>query len=219
MAAIFRFFRRMRRPFFVFFFAGASTCFLWRWRKNRSVFWHLLVSFCDDGGNFFLLGTQEKTFLEVERFWNNFLRLGERVFSLPRSRHRRGSVKLGTFGFHDHVDEASKVFLRHFLLCKHLFSSCGVSRKPNVDMNIFRSHVIRCSLVSLAACFSFSSWRRRLTPITVAETAAKNRHLAASGHLRFLFFLKKKESLFFNKDSLSQSLFFNKDSLSSHYGE
>ena len=78
-------------------------------------------------------------------------------FLVARSRHRRGSVKLGTFGFHDHVDEASKVFLRHFLLCKHLFSSGGVSRKPNVDMNIFRSHVIRCSLVSLAACFSFSS--------------------------------------------------------------
>ena len=119
-------------------------------------------------------------------------------FLVARSRHRRGSVKLGTFGFHDHVDEASKVFLRHFLLCKHLFSSGGVSRKPNVDMNIFRSHVIRCSLVSLAACFSFSSWRRRLTPITVAETAAKNRHLAASGHLRFLFFLKKKRSHYFS---------------------
>ena len=36
------------------------------------------------------------------------------------------------------------------LLCKHPFSSCGVSRKPNVDLNIFRPHVIRCSLVSLA---------------------------------------------------------------------
>ena len=42
----------------------------------------LLVSSCDDGGNFFLLGTQEKTFLEVERFENNFLRPGEQVFSL-----------------------------------------------------------------------------------------------------------------------------------------
>ena len=60
VAAIFRFFRRMRRPFFVFFFAGASTCFLWRWRKNRSVFWHLLVSFCDDGGNFFCWGLKKR---------------------------------------------------------------------------------------------------------------------------------------------------------------
>ena len=84
------------------------------------------------------------------------------------------------------------------LLCKHLFSFCDVSRKPNVDLIIFRSHVIRCSLVSLAACFSFSSWWRRLIPVTVAETAAKNRHLAASGHLRFLFFFKKKRSLYWH---------------------
>ena len=38
-------------------------------------------------------------------------------FLVARSRHGRGSVKLGTFGFHDHVNEASKVFLRHFLCC------------------------------------------------------------------------------------------------------
>ena len=45
-------------------------------------------------------------------------------------------------------------------------------------------------------CFSFSSWRRRLIPVTVAETAAKNQHLAASAwHLRFLFSSKRKESL------------------------
>ena len=167
------------------------------------IFWSVFVTMAV----IFSAGDSRKDVLGGWTFLKQLPTARRASFLVARSRHRRGSVKLGTFGFHDHVDEASKVFLRHFLLCKHLFLSGGVSRKPNVDMNIFRSHVIRCSLVSLAACFSFSSWRRRLTPITVAETAAKNRHLAASGHLRFLFFLKKKESLFFNKDSLSSHYF------------
>ena len=156
------------------------------------IFWSVFVTMAV----IFSAGDSRKDVLGGWTFLKQLPTARRASFLVARSRHRRGSVKLGTFGFHDHVDEASKVFLRHFLLCRHLFSSCGVSRKPNVDMNIFRSHVIRCSLVSLAACFSFSSWRRRLTPITVAETAAKNRHLAASGHLRFLFFLKKRSHYF-----------------------
>ena len=182
------------------------------------IFWSVFVTMAA----FFSAGDSRKDVFGGWTFLKQLPTARRASFLVARSRHRRsrGSVKLGTFGLHDHVNEASKVFLRHFLCCASTcFRPCRVSRKPNVDLNIFRSHVIRCSLVSLVACFSFSSWRRRLTPVTVAETAAKNRHLAASGHLRFFFFLKKKESLFFNKDSLSSHYFSIKTPLSSLYDE
>ena len=102
MAAIFLFFGRMRRPFFVFSFAGASTCFLSRWRKNRSAFWHLLVSSCDDGGNF-SAGDSRKDVLGGWTFLKQLPTTRRASFLVARSRHRRGSVKLETFGFHDHV--------------------------------------------------------------------------------------------------------------------
>ena len=166
--------------------------FLWRWRqffcwglkKRRS--WRLNVFETTSYG-------QESEFSRFE-------------ISTPTRIHQVRNVRISW----SRQWGKQSLSLSFSLLCKHLFSSCGVSKKPNVDMNIFRSHMIRCSLVSLAACFSFSSWRRPLTPVTVAETAAKNRRLAASGQLRFLFFLKKKESLFFNEDSFKQSLWWIK---------
>ena len=196
VAAIFRFFRRIRRPFFDFFFAGASTCFLWRWRKNRSVFWHLLVSFCDDGGNFFCLG------LKKRRSWRlNVLKqlptARRASFLVARSRHRRGSVKLGTFGFHDHVNEASKVFLRHFLCCASSFRPVAFRENQMLIWTFFGhmwSDVHWClSLLVFLSPVEDGGWFRSRSQKRQRRTDI----LRLLGTFVSFFFLKKKRSHYF----------------------
>ena len=184
-------FRRVRRPSFVFFLAGLSTCFLYRWRTNLSVFWLLLLSSCDDGGKFFCWGLKKRRSWRLNIFeitsYSQESEFPRCEISTPtwirQVRNLRNSWSRQWF--------MQSVCSSFFLLCKHLFSSSGVLRKPNVDLSEhFRAHVIGCPLVSLASCF-FSSWRRRLILVTVAATATKNQYLWASVNLRFLFFLKK----------------------------
>ena len=159
------------------------------------IFWSVFVTMTA----IFSAGDSRKDVLGGWTFLKQLPTARRASFLVARSRHRRGSVKLGTFGFHDHVNEASKVFLRHFLCCaSDLFSSCGVPRKPNVDLNIFRSHVIRCSLVSLAACFSFSSWSTAADSGHGRRNSSEEPTSCGFWAPSFPFFLYKKRSHYFS---------------------
>ena len=172
------------------------------------IFWSVFVTM----PAIFSAGDSRKDVLGGWTFLKQLPTARRASFLVARSRHRRGSVKSGTFGFHDHVNEASKVFLRHFLCCASTCFRPVAFRENQMLIWTFFGHmwsdVHWClSLLVFLSPVEDGGWLR----------SRSQKRQRRTDILRLLgtfvsFFLKKKESLFFNKDSFKQSLFFNKDS-------